>query len=59
MKSLIFRHYDQAVMFRTLNNLSKKFQPKFIDTSRSVLLDGSKIGQLNITGLTNVEWLIK
>lgn len=59
MKSLIFKHYDHAVMFRSLNNLSKKFTPKFIDTSRSVLLDGSQIGRINEIGLSNLEWLIK
>jgi hypothetical protein len=59
MKPLIFKHYDHAVMFKSLNNLSRKYTPKFIDTQRSVLMDGSTIGKLNTNGLINQEWLLK
>jgi hypothetical protein len=58
MNALVFTHYDQAVMFKILNNLPKNIEAKYIDNRRSALYEGSKIHRMKLTKeMIGKEWL--
>jgi len=58
VKHLVFKHYDQAIMFKVLNNLPKNVKASAETFRRTVLLQQGKVIKLNIGDKIGREWVL-
>jgi hypothetical protein len=57
-KVLAFRNYDQAIMFKVLNDLPKDTLPIAESFKRTTLVRKGKTLKMNVTNMEGKEWLL-
>jgi hypothetical protein len=57
-KPLVFKNYDQAIMFKVLNDLPKDVVASAESFKRTVLLKQGKLLKLDISDKAGKEWVI-
>lgn len=57
-KALVFREYDQAVMFKILNDLPKDTKPIAESFRKTILVRKGKVIKMDVSDRKGREWIL-